>query len=113
MSRKSHAGLLGDWEGLVQACRAHQAKLPGLDQMLDPLADAMAQMKALEVVRKTFTTTAQEITQGVHESRDTALESARRLRSFVKARLGTRSEELPQFGIAPLGSRPGSKKRKR
>jgi selenophosphate synthase len=113
MSRKSHIGLFNDWESLVQACRAHQAKLPGLNQVLDPLADAMVQMKALKVARKTFTTTAQEITQSVHESRDAGLESARRLRSFVRSQLGTRSEELPQFGIAPLGARSGSRKRKR
>lgn len=113
MPRKRQAELLSDWESLLQACRTNQAKLPGLDQRLDPLAEAMVQVKALKVARKTFATTAQEITQSVHEARDAGRESARRLRSFVKSQLGTRSEELPQFGIAPLGARSGSRKRKR
>jgi hypothetical protein len=113
MPRKSYSELYSDWESLLQTCRVNQAKLPGLEQVLDPLADALIQVKALKVLRKTMAGSARNTTQSIQEARDTGLESARRLRSFVRARLGTQSEQLEQFGIAPLRARSGSKMRKR
>jgi hypothetical protein len=113
MPRKSYSDLYSDWEGLLQACRANQDRLPGLEQVLGPLADTLIQMKALKVIRQMVAGSAQEMTHSLHEARESGNESARRLRSFVRSRLGTQSEQLPQFGIAPLRARQGPKKQQK
>ncbi len=110
--KSSYANLFRDWEGLMEACMANQANLPGVDEAVAQIAEALIQVKTLKLIRQTFATMAQETTVGIQEARDNGRESARRLRYFVKSRLGTRSEQLPQFGIAPARVRPKAKRQK-
>lgn len=86
MSRKSRAELMKEWETLLKACRARN--VPGMEEVMDPLAAAVVQIRALEVVRKAMEQTARETTQSLHEVRQTGRVSARRLRSYLKARFG-------------------------
>ncbi|MES1244177.1 MAG: hypothetical protein ABUT39_21410 [Acidobacteriota bacterium] len=72
---------------------------------MDPLASIVVQMKVLEVVRRAMRATARETTQSLREAGENGQESARRLRSYVRSQLGTRSEELPRFGIAPISAK--------
>jgi hypothetical protein len=86
MSRKSRAELFKEWETLLVACR--ERNLPGMEELVDPLASVMVQIKVLEVVRRAMSQTARETTLSLHEVRATGRESARRLRSYLKARFG-------------------------
>jgi hypothetical protein len=113
MPNKSGAELLKEWEALLNACRANERVLPEVDGLMNPLATAVVQMKVLEVVRLAMTQTAQETTNSLNEARENARESARRLRSYIRSRLGSRSEQLPQFGIVPLGARTKKQARER
>jgi hypothetical protein len=106
---RSTPELLRDWEGLLEACKANGPSLPGLTEVLETLEDALIQMKTLESLREAAADTAQDTTKKLQQTRETGSESARRLRSFLKAHLGTRSEQLPQYGIA-LRARSSPKK---
>ena len=86
MPRKSRSELFKEWEGLLKACQAR--RVPGMEELIDPLAMAVVQIRALEVVRKAMSQTARETTQSLHAARQTGHESARRLRSYLKARFG-------------------------
>jgi len=102
----SYANLLREWECLLEACKANQETLPGVEEVLDPITEAMVQVKTLKLLRQTLTAMAKETTHCIHEAREDGRESARRLRYFVKSRLGTRSEQLPLYGIASARTRP-------
>jgi predicted P-loop ATPase len=97
--------LVHDWEGLLNACDANAAVLPGLEELRDSLAADLAQAKALKAAQETMARNRQTITRHLMESCESGLESARRLRSLVKGYLGTKNEQLPKFGITPTGQR--------
>jgi hypothetical protein len=95
------------WERMMEACRANQADLPGVDEMLDPLAALVVKVRVLEVIRTAMRQTVKETTQNLSEVQESGRESARRLRNYVKSRLGTRNERLTRFGIGfPGGQAP-------
>jgi hypothetical protein len=96
---RTTAELLRDWEGLLQACKANERSLPDLTDVLGTLEDALIRMKTLGSLREVVANTAQDTTKQLNQTREAGSESARRLRSYLKAQLGTRSEELPQYGI--------------
>ena len=95
MSTKSRAELMKEWQALLAACRSRN--VPGMQEVMDPLAAAVVQIRALEVVRKAMEQTARETTQSLHEVRQTGQASARRLKSYLKARFG----DVPEI---PMGS---------
>jgi hypothetical protein len=107
---RSTPDLLRDWEDLLQACKANGPSLPDLTEILEPLEDALIRMKTLGSFRDAAADTAQDTTKKLQQTREAGLESARRLRSFLKAQLGTRSEQLPQYGIALRRARSSPKK---
>jgi hypothetical protein len=90
MSRKNRAELVKEWEGLLKVCRERRA--PGMDELTDPLASAMLRMRTLEVMRMAMEQAARDATQSLHGLRQNGEESARRLKSYLKARFG----ELPE-----------------
>jgi hypothetical protein len=110
MKNKSTPDLLRDWEGLLQACKANGQSLPELTEVLETLEDAIIRMKTLGSLREVAADTAQDTTKKLHQTREAGSESARRLRSFLKAQLGTRSEQLQQYGIALPRARSTPKK---
>lgn len=83
---KSRAELMKEWEGLLEASR--ERKGPGLEEITDPLAAAVVQIRALEVVRSAMEQTARDTTQSLQQVRRNGRASARRLRSYLKARFG-------------------------
>jgi hypothetical protein len=99
--RTSYADLLSDWESLLQTCSANEDRLPCLRQTLVPLEALLKEVRELRTMRTGLGGSSKLVTRHLRDMREAGRESARRVRSLVKAHLGTKSEELEQFGIAP------------
>lgn len=98
----SYADLILDWEKLLAQCRENGHLLPGYDPDNEPLAEILEETKSLKIAQETLSGHRQATTQDLNEKCDEGREAARRLRSYIRSRLGTRSEHLPAFGIAPI-----------
>jgi hypothetical protein len=106
MSQKgSFADLIRDCESLLQACDANAEYLFGLELVRDPLAQTLETVKTLKATQETSQGKRQVTTQYLIDECERVREAARRVRGFVKSRLGTKSEMLPQFGISPIRTR--------
>jgi hypothetical protein len=111
-SKKSaYADLLRDWEGLLDACGANGDLLPGMDRARAPLSKALQEMRELRGIQGGLVAARRRVTELLWEEREAGLESARRLRGFVKSHVGTKSERLEEFGIVPIRPRPCRKKK--
>ena len=98
-------------ESLLEACQANQDVLPDIESVRAPLAALLAELKALKALQENLEGERQQTTQRIGELLEQAREQARRVRGFVKSRLGTKNERLNQFGAAPIRKR-GSRKPK-
>jgi chromosome segregation ATPase len=98
-------------ESLDNACVANQDVLPDIESVRAPLAATLTEIKALKSRQENLEGERQQTTQRIQLLLEQAKEQARRVRSFVKARLGTKNERLNQFGAAPIRKR-GSRKTK-
>ena len=101
----SYADLITDWERLLSACEENAYLLQGFDINAEPLVELLQEVKGLKVVQDRLEGNRQATTQDLNEKCDEGREAARRLRSFIRSRLGTRSEHLPAFGVAPIRAR--------
>ena len=101
----SYADLINDWDRLLSACEENGYLLPGFNIDTEPLVGLMEEVKGLKVVQDRLEGNRQATTQDLNEKCDEGREAARRLRSFIRSRLGTRSEHLPAFGVAPIRAR--------
>src|SRR5829696_5088033 len=108
-SINAYGPIFRELESLESACRAAQEFLPDIESVLAPLAAMIADLKALKSRQETLEGERQQTTQRIRQRLDEAKEQARRVRGFVKARIGTKNERLNQFGAAPIRKR-GSRK---
>jgi len=104
-SKNSFADLVRDWEGLLEACTDNAELLAGVEFARRPLVQVVKQVKVLKAMQEMTEDSRRETARHLAEACEAGREAARRLRGFVKFRLGTRSERLVQFGVAPLRSR--------
>ena len=106
----AYGTIFRELESLLEACLANQDVLPDIESVRAPLAALLAE-KALKALQENLAGERQQTTQRIGELLEQAREQARRVRGFVKARLGTKNERLNQFGSAPIRKR-GSRKPK-
>lgn len=99
-----------DWEGLLGAAEKRSSQLPGVDDFKAALTALLAQAKDLKLKQEGFDgdkkATTEKLQSTVKEGRD----AASMLRSFVKSRIGLRTEVLKEFGISPSTSRKRTSK---
>lgn len=100
-----YADLIADMESLVAACNENEPLLPGIGPSLVQLSTALEDLKAIKGLQEQMEGARQEATQTLQQLAENGREVVRRVRGFVKSRLGTKSERLPQFGIAPIRNR--------
>ncbi len=84
--------------------------LADINSVKEPLLDILSRAKGLKGRQENLEGERQQITQQLRELADQGREAARRVRGLVKARLGAKSERLPQFGVAPIRKRIRSAK---
>jgi len=101
------AKVFRDWESLVASCINNGELLPGMDPLKADLEALLAQAKAMKADQENLKGNRQERTQRLKEIILNGEEAARKLRAFVRIRLGSRSEHLVQFGVPPIRKRPG------
>lgn len=100
-----YAELVAQMESLEAACLENEPLLPGIAPSLEQLTSALQDLKALKALQEQMEGARQEATQQLQQLAENGREAVRRVRGFVKSRLGTKSERLPQFGIAPIRKR--------
>lgn len=110
MPRGSFAHIARDWESLLAACLANISELPELESFQAALTASLTEVRDIKALQEDLQGKRQGTTQRLNEAVERGEEAARRLRGYVKARMGTKTEFLVQFGISPIRSRPRVKK---
>ena len=101
----SFADLIRDWEKLLSACQENSAALASVEPQRLTLGILLARGRELKDRQDALTAQKQQATQELEALKEEAKEAARRLRGAVKSILGTRSELLVRFNMAPLRKR--------
>jgi hypothetical protein len=98
----AYADLFRDWEGVSGARAQNAALLPKSEALRPDLDTVLAQARALKLQQENLMGNSQAMTQSLVQLVATGTELARKLRNQIKVELGSKSEHLVQFGIAPL-----------
>jgi uncharacterized protein YPO0396 len=101
----SFADLIRDWEKLLSACQENSAALASVEPQRLTLNILLARGRELKDRQDALTAQKQQTTQELEALKEEGREAARRLRGAVKSLLGTRSELLVRFNMAPLRKR--------
>ncbi|HVG07365.1 MAG TPA: hypothetical protein VNM67_06650 [Thermoanaerobaculia bacterium] len=104
-TNSGYADLIAEMESLATACDENEPLLPGVGPSLAQLRTALQDLKTLKGLQEQMEGARQEATQQLQQLAENGREVVRRVRGFVKSRLGTKSERLPQFGVAPIRQR--------
>ncbi len=99
------------WERVVGACNENLSKLPGVEPMRDEALAVLEEARALKIQQEQLEGTRKAVTQRLKGLVDEGSVKVRKLQSFVKAHLGPRNEQLPQFGVTPDRKRSDQPKR--
>jgi AcrR family transcriptional regulator len=105
----SFADQILDWERLMRAYDDHAVLMQPAQNIREALAQTFAELRGLKVIQESAAAQRQQATQDILEKVRVGREQARRLRGMAKGLLGTQSEGLVQFQVAPLRSRPRSR----
>jgi hypothetical protein len=108
----AYADVFRDWDGLLGACDRNLDLLPGVDTLKLDLESFRDSLRGLKLEQEHLTAHRLATTQQLLQTLDGGREAARKLRSFIITRLGSRSELLTQFGIRVNRSRRVSRKSK-
>ena len=106
---KSFADLIRDWEKLLAACVDNAVALASLEPLRLVLEGLLAQGREVKNRQDALVAQKQVATQELDVLKEEGKEAARRLRGAVKSLLGSRSELLVQFNMAPLRKRGARK----
>lgn len=106
---KSFADLIRDWEKLLAACLDNAVILASLEPLRVVLEGLLAEGRELKNRQDALAAQKQVATQELDALKEEGREAARRLRGAVKSLLGSRSELLVQFNMAPLRKRGARK----
>ncbi len=96
------AKIFRDWEGLIGACLQNVALLLGLEGARGLLEANLAEARQLKIQQEDLEGQRKAVTQRLGVVIEEGRENARKLRGHVLAQLGSRSEQLTQFGLTPI-----------
>ena len=98
----AYADLFRDWEGLSGACAQNATLLPKSEALRPDLDTILAQARDLKIQQENLAGNRQAMTQRLVQLVANGREVARKLRNQIKVELGSKSEHLVQFGVAPI-----------
>jgi hypothetical protein len=101
----SYADVIRDWQVVLAAVADHASTMPEAEELRAALEKHMAETVALKAQQDAAKANRQQRTQDLRKMLDEGRELAMRLRGFAKARIGPKSEQISQFGVAPLRKR--------
>lgn len=94
-----------DLEHLRESIVKHLSQMPSVERFLAPLDTALTKIKALSTLRATLTADKQKATQDLNATVVEAQNLAIDVRAVIRGEVGSRSEKLVEFGVAPLRRR--------
>lgn len=106
-----HGKVFRNWESIIGAANETLSKFPGAEPLRDELVAILEQARALKVQQENLTSLRMDTTQRLNVLVEEGWDKARRLQSFARSQLGPKSEQLPQFGVAPNRKRSRQPKR--
>ncbi|HEX9940499.1 MAG TPA: hypothetical protein VGG03_00670 [Thermoanaerobaculia bacterium] len=109
-SINSYAVVTKDLKGLLDATDRNPEVQPILETERQALAGSLAEIQGLKARQEELTALRQEATQRLKDAVNRAKETAIRIRSVVRGKIGPRSELLVHFNVSPLRKRPRKKK---
>lgn len=111
-TRTSYADNVLDWELLLQAYTDNVDVMLPAQSVQALLTQSLAAVRELKALQDSRSAQRQQTTQELLERILIGREQARRLRGMAKGLIGTQSERLVQFQVAPLRrrSRPVTRK---
>ena len=101
MPKLALADTLSDWDLLIEAARRRVAQHSEIRPVLEALEAIRDRSKGLEQERLSLQARRQEATRELRRMKDEGKDYASRLRSGLKAALGTQTEALTEFNIRP------------
>lgn len=102
----SHADVTADWEELMQAVQSDSDVQPIVDTDRQALAQSLTTVQGLKARQNELQGLHQEATQQLKAEVAKGKETAIKIRSMTRGKLGPKSERLVHFKIAPLRKRP-------
>jgi hypothetical protein len=105
----AYADVFRDWEAILGACVRNEGLLPDIGPFRDELTAILQEAKDMKLLQEDLEGKRMAATQRLQETIDRGRESKRKVQAFVMIRLGSKSEHLWQFGIAPLRKRSRKK----
>ncbi len=98
----SQADVMADWEELLDAVQKNPDLQPSVETERQSLAQSLTDVQTLKNRQNELRGLRQEVTQqlgvAIEQGRDTAL----KVRSVVKGKVGPKSERLVHFNISPI-----------
>jgi hypothetical protein len=104
-SNNSYPNLINDWGELIEALDRTPELQPTLEEDRLALEQSLADVQTLRARQAELRALRQEATQQLQEAVTRGKDSAIRIRSLVRGRIGPRSERLVHFNVAPLRRR--------
>jgi hypothetical protein len=105
-SINSFADIMRDWEGLLDALQRNPDLQPSVEPERQLLTQSAAEVQGLKARQEELTALRQEVTQQLDAAVTRGKETAIRVRSVVRGKIGPKSERLVHFNVAPLRKRP-------
>ncbi len=91
-----------DLEQLRESITRHLTLVPSVERFLAPLEAVLALIRTLSATRNTLIADKQKVTQDLKAAVDAAQNLAIDARAVIRGEVGSRSEKLVEFGVAPL-----------
>jgi hypothetical protein len=101
----AYAAIFRDWDGLIGACSKNTEQLPAVEALRKDLEAHVAELKELKIEQEDLNGRRKAMTQRLGVVVESGRELARKIRGFVVGQLGSKNEQLSQFGIPPIRSR--------
>jgi len=94
-----------DLEQLRESIAKHLELMPSAERFLPPLDTAITKIRTLNTLRTTLIADKQKATQDLNAAVGDAQNLAIDVRAVIRGEVGSRSEKLVEFGVAPLRRR--------
>lgn len=102
----SQADVMADWAELLDAVKSKPDLQPAVDAESQALAQSLTEVQGLKARQNEMEALRQEATQKLNDAVAKGKETAIKIRSVLRGKVGPKSELLVHFKIAPLRKRP-------
>jgi hypothetical protein len=102
----SHADIVRDWRGLLDAADRSPEVKPEVEKERLAVVKALEEVETLKARQDELTALRQQTTQELRNAVARGKEAAIQFRAILKAKFGPKNERLVHFNVAPNRPRP-------